>query len=86
MGALAKALSPASARQARKAGLWPDLMQRLDCCLYPAAVDAFERHVVLISQQIPPSWREHIDAAVQRRREEIEDENITKILRDEFDF
>jgi hypothetical protein len=86
MGALAKALSPASARQARAAGLWPDLMQRLDCCLYPAAVDEFEHYVTSLGLRVPPPWIKHIEAAVRTKREEIEEENVTRILFHKFDF
>lgn len=86
MGILAKTLSSSSAFAARKSELWPDLMDRLESCLYPTAIDDFERHVVSLGLSVPDHWHEHIEEAVERKRKEITEENITKILSDRFDF
>lgn len=86
MGALAKSLAAATPYSARKAGLWPELMDQLEGCLYPAAIDAFEAHIVSLGLQIPNNWHEHLANAVEKKRQEISDENITDILRERFDF
>lgn len=86
MGILAKTLTSSSAYAARNAGLWPELMDRLEACLYPAAIDVFEEYVTALGLQIPDGWQTHIAEAVERKRQEIEGEDITQIMRDRFDF
>lgn len=85
MGLIAKSLTQQSAHAARKSNLWDDLMERLNCCLFPAAVDEFERYVESLGLQIPRGWQELIDEEVEKHRIAIEDEDITRIMRD-FDF
>lgn len=86
MGMLTKALSATSPHAARNAGLWPELMDRLESCLYPTAIDEFERHVVSLGLSVPDSWHSHLDEAVEKKRQEIAGEDITQIMRDRFDF
>lgn len=85
MGILSNTLLPSSAYAARKAGLWDQLMEELSCCLYPAAVDAFERRIEAIEHTLPKGWREQIDEEVEKHRIAMRDEDITEIMR-RFDF
>lgn len=86
MGALANALKTQSSYAAKKTNLWDDLMGRLTDCVMPRDVDAFEEHLLSIDLQIPGSWREALAEIVEKRRQEIDEDEVGAILRDKFDF
>ena len=86
MGMLTDTLKPQSAHAAKKNGLWQDLMDRLGECVLPADVDAFERYVVSLGLQIPAAWHEPIADVVEKRREEIAEDDVASIMRRNFDF
>lgn len=86
MGLLAKTLTPQSSHAAKKNGLWPDLMEQLTECVLPADVDEFERHLAAIALQIPAAWNEPLAELIEKRREEIEADDVATIMRRNFDF
>lgn len=86
MGLLAKTLSPQSSYAAKKTGLWEELMDELAGCMFPAAVDEFETRCALRGLEIPGAYEDHLDDAIEARREELKAEDIGTIIRDRFDF
>lgn len=86
MGLLSDSLKPQSSHAAKKNGLWPALMERLTECVLPADVDEFERHLLSISLQIPAAWNEPLAELVEKRREEIAEDDVASIMRRNFDF
>ena len=86
MGALLKSLSPVSSYAAKKSGLWPDLMAQLEECVLPQDVDAFERRIVELGLAIPAAWQEPLAEIIKKKREEIQEEDLTLIMRDRYDF
>ena len=86
MGLISKAFSPQSSHAAKRDGLWPDLMERLGECVVPADVDEFERHLETIVLQVPAAWNEPLAELIEKRREEIAEDDVVAILRRNFDF
>lgn len=86
MGLLTKTLSPQSSYAAKQQGLWADLMDRLTECVLPADVDEFERYVVSLGLQIPGAWEEPLKEIIEKRREEIAEDDLTLIMRRNYDF
>lgn len=86
MGLLLKTLSPKSSYAAKKNGLWEDLMERLTECVMPADVDDFERHVISLGLEIPAAWSGPLAELVEKRREEIAEDDVATIMRRNFDF
>lgn len=86
MGALANALKTQSSYAAKKTNLWDDLMSRLTDCVMPRDVDAFEEYLLSIDLQIPGSWREALAEIIEKRRQEIDEDEVGAILRAKFDF
>lgn len=86
MGLLSDTLKPQSSYAAKKSGLWQELMVRLGECVLPADVDEFERHVVGLGLQIPAAWQEPLAEVVEKRREEIAEDDVAVIMRRNFDF
>lgn len=85
MGLLKQTLLPQSAYAARRANIWDELMDELSSCLFPAAVDAFERRIETIEHTLPAGWRELLDEEVEKHRIALADEDVTEIMR-RFDF
>jgi crossover junction endodeoxyribonuclease RuvC len=86
MGALQKALAPQSSYAAKKTDLWPSLLERLTDCVLPADLEAFEAELELREMEIPGAWREPLAELIEKRREEIEQDDIALIMRNNFDF
>jgi len=86
MGALTKALSPQSSHAAKKSGLWDELTDELEGCMYPAMVDAFEAKLSAIELQIPGAWHEPLADLIEKKREALAAEDIGQIVRTRFDF
>ena len=86
MGILAKALSNVSSYAAKNNGLWNDLMDRLTDCVLPADVDAVERWISENPLSIPAAWSEPLAEIIEKRRIEIEEDDVATILRRNFDF
>lgn len=86
MGLIANALKTQSSYAAKKTGLWDDLMTKLTDCVMPRDVDTFEEHLLAIDLQIPGSWREALAEIIEKRRQEIDEDEVGAILRDRFDF
>lgn len=86
MGILAKTLTHQSAYAAKNNGLWPELMTRLEECVLPEDVDAFERHVSGLGLQVPAGWHEPLAEVIAKKRDEIREEDLTLIMRSRFDF
>lgn len=86
MGLISKAFSPQSSHAAKRDGLWPDLMERLGECVVLADVDEFERHLESIVLQVPAAWNEPLAELIEKRREEIAEDDVAAILRRNFDF
>lgn len=86
MGKLLDALSPSSSYAAKKTDLWPELCDRIAGAMWPAVLDDFEVWLELHEMEIPYPWREPLAELVEKRREELADEDIGLIVRDRFDF
>lgn len=86
MGALSKALSPQSTYAAKKTGLWEELMDELDGCMFPAMVDEFEARCALRGLAIPGAYEEPLADAIEAKRDELRAEDIGLIVREKYDF
>lgn len=70
-------LKKQSSYQAKKNGLWQDLIERLEDCQTPEMVQEFRAHVAFIGRDIPVAWSEPLEEAIEKRMEEIEiDEQV----------
>jgi hypothetical protein len=86
MGVLAKALSPVSAYAAKKTTLWPDLCDRIAGALLFVDLLEIELWLDFHELEIPGGWWEPLREMIERRREELQAEDVGEILRDRFDF
>lgn len=86
MGILAKSLAPPSSHSVKKADGWATLMDRIGECMTPADLDDFEQWLSDYPLEYPAAWGEPLAEVVEKRREELEDEDIGLIIRDRFDF
>jgi hypothetical protein len=86
MGLISKAFTPQSSHAAKRDGLWPDLMERLGECVLPTDVGAFEQHLDAIALQVPAAWHEPLAELIEKRREEIAEDDVSTLMRRNFDF
>lgn len=86
MGAISKAFAPQSSYAAKKTSLWEDVTDRIEGCLYLAMLDEAEVWIASIVLRIPHAWHEPIAELIEKKREELQSENITEILKDKYDF
>ena len=86
MGALSKALSPQSSAGAKRAGLWDEITDAVGGCLYLSRLLEVEEWIASIELQIPVGWREPIEEIIEKKRDELQDTDISKIIRDRYDF
>ena len=86
MGKLMDALSPPSAYRARQTDIWDQITDRIAGAQTKADLAEVEAWLLLQTLKIPTQWEEHIVEALEKRAEEIRDEDIGLILRDRFDF
>jgi hypothetical protein len=88
MGILAKALEAPSAYSVKRdqPGLWADLIDRIDGAIVPAQLDEFEAWLEQRPLDLPGAWNSPLRDRIERRREELAEEDIGYILRDRFDF
>lgn len=86
MGLIRKALSPVSSYSAKKTSLWPDLLDRIEACLFPSALDELAAWIDFNELAIPGAWRPVLLELIEKRRDELASEDISQILREKFDF
>lgn len=86
MGKLLDALKPSSSYAAKKTDLWPDLLDRIAGALVPADLDQLELWLDLNELQIPWAWREPLAELIEKRRDELADDDVNLIVRDRYDF
>lgn len=86
MGLIVNALKTQSSYAAKKTGLWDELMTRLTDCVMPRDIEAFEDYLLSIDLQIPGSWRESLAEIIEKRRGEIDEDDIATIMRARYDF
>jgi hypothetical protein len=88
MGLIEDALKHATAYSVKrdKPDLWSDLVDRIDGALLPAQLDELEAELDARPLDIPFGWRLEADERIEKRREELAEEDISQILRDRFDF
>jgi hypothetical protein len=86
MGKLLDALSPVSSYAAKKTDLWSDLTDRIAGAIVPADLDEVEGWIEFNELQVPWAWREPLAELIEKRRDELREEDIGEILRDRYDF
>jgi hypothetical protein len=88
MGVLADSISHATAYRVKKdrPGYWPDLIDRIDGAILAAQLDEIEDELARRYLDIPVGWHEEAEERIARRREELAEEDVPKILRDRYDF
>lgn len=86
MGALAKALSRQSSYAAKKTPLWDEICDRIAGALYPRQLDEVEWWLNCIELQVPAAWVEPIAEMIEKKRIELKDEDIARIMFDRYDF
>lgn len=86
MGILAKALSGPSSAAAKKSGVYEDIKDRIDGAILPADLDEVERWLDANDHLYPTNWRDSLNDMIELKREEIEEENVSSILRARYDF
>lgn len=91
MGVLSKALAPMSSYAAKggKTGdrdVWGDLADRVAGALLQQDLDDFVEWLDARPLDYPQAYREPLEELIEKRREEIEAEDVNAIIRDRFDF
>jgi hypothetical protein len=86
MGALLKALSRPSAYSAKKTPIWDEIEDKIAGALCPRDLDIVEVYVEINELNIPQGWLEPIEELIEKRREELRDEDISRIMLDKYDF
>lgn len=85
-GVLMQALTPPSSYAAKKTDIWDQIIDRIDACLYLSMVDDVETWLFSVELQIPAAWNESIAEMLEKKRDELQDTDIGKIIRDRYDF
>lgn len=80
------AFAVTSSYAAKKTSLWPDLTDRINGALLMIDLAEIEQWLELHELEVPWPWREPLAELIERRREELEAEDIGAILREKFDF
>lgn len=86
MGKLLDALSPISSYAAKKTDLWSDITDRIAGAIVPADLDELETWLELNELSVPYAWRESLAELIEKRRDELRDEDVNAIVRDRYDF
>lgn len=86
MGIISDTFKAPSSASAKRGGLWEELTDRLEGCLFPAMVDEFEAHLLAIDHQIPRPWHEPLADLIEAKRETLAAEDIGAIVREKYDF
>jgi hypothetical protein len=86
MGKLADALSPVSSYAAKKTTLWEDVSDRIAGALLMIDLAEIELWLELNEHEVPWSWREPLAELIDKRRDELAEEDVGHILRERFDF
>lgn len=70
-------LKKQSSHRAKKENLWERLIDKLEDCQTPEMVQSFREHIAFIWRDIPGSWSEPLEEAIEKRLEEIQiDEEV----------
>lgn len=83
---LMKALERPSSYAVKKTDLWSEVTDRIAGCFMLSQLDEVRAWLEVHEMQVPRSWDESFDELIEKKREEIESENIGSIIRDRFDF
>ena len=86
MGRLMDALTAPSAYRAKKTDIWDQITGRIAGAMTARDLEEVEGWLLGQTLNIPSPWEEHIVEALEKRREELQAEDIGQILRDRFDF
>lgn len=86
MGKLLDALSPPSAYRAKKTDFWETVTDRIAGAILAADLDDLEHWLVLHVLDYPETWNEPIAELIEKRREELAQEDVNQIVRDKYDF
>jgi hypothetical protein len=88
MGVLAKALTNPSAYATKKnkPDLWGELVDKIDGAIIPTDLDGLEAWMELRPLDLPEGWYGELRDLIEKRREELADEDISTIIRDRYDF
>lgn len=86
MGRLADALKPQSSYAAKKTPLWSDLTDRIAGAILPRDLDEIEAWIEFNELLVPYAFRPPLRELIEKRRDELADEEIGGVLRDKFDF
>lgn len=88
MGMLANALKAPSAYSVKRdrPELWDDLIDRINGALLDSDLQEFEAWLDFRPLDLPGGWAELLEERIEKRREELREEEIGNILRDRFDF
>ena len=86
MGKLADAFKPISSYAAKKTPLWAELTDRIAGALLPGDLDELAAWIEFHVLEVPGSWVEPLEELIEKRRDELAEEDIGGILRDRFDF
>lgn len=86
MGMLEKALKAPSAYAMKKTTAWEDAVDRIAGALLPADLDVFADELARRPLDYPGGWVGELRELIDKRRQELAEEDIGQILLDRFDF
>lgn len=88
MGMLEKKLNPPSAYSVKRdhPEMWGDLVDRIAGAIIPADLDQIETWMEFRPLELPGGWAGELRELIEKRREELAEEDIGKILLDRYDF
>jgi hypothetical protein len=86
MGIIAKTLEAPSAYALKQTDFWPDLVDRVNGACCPAHLDEIEVWAEAHPIAMPAGWYGELAELIEKRREELAEEDIQSILLDRFDF
>lgn len=86
MGKLFAAFDRKSSYAAKKTEFYADVVDRIAGAILPADLDDVERFLIAHELEYPGAWDEVFAELIEKRRDELSDEDIGSILRERFDF
>lgn len=86
MGILAKTLAGPTAAAAKRSGVYEDVKDRIDGAIVPQDLDEVARWLDANDHTFPPAWRESFDDMIEIARERLAEDDVSQIMRRNFDF
>ena len=85
-GQLWGALYGPSSFAAKRTPVWQEIMDMIEDCVLPEQLCKVMFDLSARRSDIPEAWDESIHEIIEKKRQEIEEDDIAAIMRGNFDF